>query len=63
MKGPLVSKVNGVLWDLARPLEANCQLELLGFDTAEGKKAWLLLCIYLFTCFCFVVVILVSPNS
>ncbi|XP_059921049.1 threonine--tRNA ligase 1, cytoplasmic isoform X1 [Gadus macrocephalus] len=41
VKGPLVSKVNGVLWDLLRPLEDDCQLELLGFDTIEGKKtAW-----------------------
>ncbi|CAL8290544.1 unnamed protein product [Merluccius merluccius] len=41
VKGPLVSKVNGVLWDLVRPLEADCELELLGFDTIEGKQtAW-----------------------
>ena len=37
-----MSKVNGVLWDLLRPLEDDCQLELLGFDTIEGKKASLL---------------------
>uniref|UniRef100_A0A8C5B934 threonine--tRNA ligase n=1 Tax=Gadus morhua TaxID=8049 RepID=A0A8C5B934_GADMO len=36
VKGPLVSKVNGVLWDLLRPLEDDCQLELLGFDTIEA---------------------------
>uniref|UniRef100_A0A8C5FFG6 threonine--tRNA ligase n=1 Tax=Gadus morhua TaxID=8049 RepID=A0A8C5FFG6_GADMO len=35
-------RVNGVLWDLLRPLEDDCQLELLGFDTIEGKKASLL---------------------
>ncbi|KAG7264123.1 hypothetical protein CRUP_003321 [Coryphaenoides rupestris] len=41
VKGCLVSKVNGVLWDLLRPLEADCELELLGFDTKEGKQtAW-----------------------
>ncbi|KAJ3598600.1 hypothetical protein NHX12_002106 [Muraenolepis orangiensis] len=41
VKGPLVSRVNGVLWDLVRPLEADCELELLGFDTIEGKQtAW-----------------------
>lgn len=38
VKGSLVSKVNGVLWDLLRPLEADCELELLGFDTKEGKQ-------------------------
>uniref|UniRef100_A0A7N5ZTN0 threonine--tRNA ligase n=1 Tax=Anabas testudineus TaxID=64144 RepID=A0A7N5ZTN0_ANATE len=35
----LVSKVNGELWELGRPLEADCELQLLGFDTLEGKKA------------------------
>uniref|UniRef100_A0A7N6AFQ8 threonine--tRNA ligase n=1 Tax=Anabas testudineus TaxID=64144 RepID=A0A7N6AFQ8_ANATE len=34
----LVSKVNGELWELGRPLEADCELQLLGFDTLEGKK-------------------------
>uniref|UniRef100_A0A7N6BNZ1 threonine--tRNA ligase n=1 Tax=Anabas testudineus TaxID=64144 RepID=A0A7N6BNZ1_ANATE len=36
--GALVSKVNGELWELGRPLEADCELQLLGFDTLEGKK-------------------------
>ncbi|XP_026226511.1 threonine--tRNA ligase 1, cytoplasmic isoform X2 [Anabas testudineus] len=39
VKGALVSKVNGELWELGRPLEADCELQLLGFDTLEGKKA------------------------
>ncbi|KAM9723633.1 threonine--tRNA ligase 1, cytoplasmic isoform 3-T5 [Menidia menidia] len=39
MKGALVGKVNGELWELGRPLEADCELQLLGFDTAEGKQA------------------------
>ncbi|XP_037532205.1 threonine--tRNA ligase 2, cytoplasmic [Nematolebias whitei] len=39
LKGALVSKVNGELWELGRPLEEDCELQLLGFDTAEGKKA------------------------
>lgn len=38
LKGALVSKVNGELWELGRPLEEDCELQLLGFDTAEGKK-------------------------
>ncbi|KAM4601098.1 threonine--tRNA ligase 1, cytoplasmic-like isoform 4-T5 [Polymixia lowei] len=39
VKGALVSKVNGELWELVRPLEADCELQLLGFDTVEGKQA------------------------
>ncbi|XP_029359445.1 threonine--tRNA ligase, cytoplasmic isoform X2 [Echeneis naucrates] len=38
-KGALVSKVNGELWGLGQPLEADCELQLLGFDTVEGKQA------------------------
>ncbi|XP_035020079.2 threonine--tRNA ligase 1, cytoplasmic isoform X5 [Hippoglossus stenolepis] len=39
VKGALVSKVNGELWELGQPLEADCELQLLGFDTVEGKQA------------------------
>ncbi|KAM3872953.1 threonine--tRNA ligase 1, cytoplasmic [Diretmus argenteus] len=39
VKGALVSKVNGELWELGRPLEADCELQLLGFNTLEGKQA------------------------
>ncbi|XP_041843285.1 threonine--tRNA ligase 1, cytoplasmic isoform X2 [Melanotaenia boesemani] len=39
LKGALVSKVSGELWELGRPLEADCELHLLGFDTVEGKQA------------------------
>uniref|UniRef100_A0A8C9XZN0 threonine--tRNA ligase n=1 Tax=Sander lucioperca TaxID=283035 RepID=A0A8C9XZN0_SANLU len=39
VKGALVSKVNGELWELGRPLEADCELQLLGFDTVEGRQA------------------------
>lgn len=35
-----ISKVNGELWDLERPLEASCKLELLDFDTEDGKKVF-----------------------
>uniref|UniRef100_A0A8C9Y3M2 threonine--tRNA ligase n=1 Tax=Sander lucioperca TaxID=283035 RepID=A0A8C9Y3M2_SANLU len=38
VKGALVSKVNGELWELGRPLEADCELQLLGFDTVEGRQ-------------------------
>lgn len=38
MKGALVSKVNGELWELGQPLEEDCELQLLGFDTLEGKQ-------------------------
>jgi threonyl-tRNA synthetase len=30
-------KVDGGLWDLERPLERSCKLELLDFDDPEGK--------------------------
>ena len=29
-----------LLWDLARPLEGDCTLELLGFDSPEGKMVF-----------------------
>ena len=32
----VISKVNGELWDICRPLEDNCTLELLKFDNEEG---------------------------
>lgn len=38
MKGALVCRVNGELCELLRPLEADCELQLLGFDTTEGKQ-------------------------
>lgn len=36
----IVAKVNGVLWDLNRPLEENCHLELLKFDNDEAKSVF-----------------------
>ncbi|XP_010883111.1 threonine--tRNA ligase 1, cytoplasmic isoform X2 [Esox lucius] len=39
VKGALVSRVNGELWELLRPLEADCELHLLDYNTAEGKQA------------------------
>jgi threonyl-tRNA synthetase len=33
----MVAKVNGVLWDLTRPLEDNCSLSLLKFSDPDGQ--------------------------
>lgn len=38
VKGALVSKVNGELWDLGQPIQGDCDLQFLGFDTPEGKQ-------------------------
>jgi threonyl-tRNA synthetase len=32
----VIAKVDGVLWDLERPLEKACLLELLDFEHSEG---------------------------
>lgn len=32
----VIAKVNGQLWDLERPLEGSCKLELLDFEHEEG---------------------------
>lgn len=32
----VIARVNGELWDLDRPLEAACRLELLDFEHPEG---------------------------
>lgn len=36
----VISKVNGVLWDLDRPLEGDCNIELLNFSSKEGKEVF-----------------------
>lgn len=36
----VISKVNGELWDLDRPLEGDCQLQLLKFDDEEGQAVF-----------------------
>ncbi|ORZ33962.1 threonyl-tRNA synthetase [Catenaria anguillulae PL171] len=33
----VISKVNGILWDLERPLEESCSLELLDFENEEAR--------------------------
>jgi len=32
----VIAKVDGQLWDLERPLESSCRLELLKFEDTEG---------------------------
>ena len=36
-KVAVAAKVNGELWDLVRPIEADAELEILTFEDAEGK--------------------------
>lgn len=38
-KGVMVSKVNGELWELGRPIQTDCELQFLGFNTLEGRQA------------------------
>lgn len=33
----VIAKVDGELWDLERPLEKSCKVELLDFEHPEGK--------------------------
>lgn len=43
----VIAKVDGTLWDLERPLEKSCKLELLDFEHPEGichaTKLWSML--------------------
>lgn len=36
----VISKVNGNLWDIERPLEKDCTLKFLKFDDDEGKQVF-----------------------
>ncbi|KAF0981384.1 hypothetical protein FDP41_012494 [Naegleria fowleri] len=36
----VVAKVNGTLWDMGRPLEGDCTLELLKWDAPEAKEVF-----------------------
>ncbi|KAG7877767.1 hypothetical protein KL937_004637 [Ogataea polymorpha] len=36
----VISKVNGELWDLERPFEADSKLEFFDFDSPEGKQVF-----------------------
>lgn len=33
----VIARVNGELWDLDRPLEGDCTLDLLTFDDEEAR--------------------------
>lgn len=34
----LVAKVDGGVWDMFRPLESDCALQLCSFDDPDGKE-------------------------
>ncbi|GKD22875.1 threonine--tRNA ligase, mitochondrial 1-like protein [Tanacetum coccineum] len=36
----LISQVNGLLWDMSRPLESDCQLKIFTFDSNEGRDTF-----------------------
>ncbi|XP_022733882.1 threonine--tRNA ligase, mitochondrial 1-like isoform X3 [Durio zibethinus] len=36
----LISSVNGVLWDMNRPLEDDCELKIFTFDSDEGRDTF-----------------------
>lgn len=36
----IIAKVDGDLWDLTRPLEKSCNLQLLDFENDEAKKVF-----------------------
>ena len=36
----LIAKVNGVLWDMTRPLEADCELQIFKFEDDEGRDTF-----------------------
>lgn len=36
----VIAKINGVLWDLDRPLEEDCELQLVKFDENEGQEVF-----------------------
>jgi len=36
----IVAKVDGSSWDMARPLEGDCALQLLSFDDPDGKETF-----------------------
>lgn len=38
----VISRVNGELWDLDRPLEQDCSLEILRFDNDDAQAVGLL---------------------
>eukprot|EP00803_Ostreobium_quekettii_P004623 evm.model.scf_474.4 EVM.evm.TU.scf_474.4 scf_474:55752-66411(-) len=39
-KKAVVAKVDGAVWDMTRPLEGDCAVQILGFDSEEGKETF-----------------------
>ena len=39
-KKVMIAKVDDALWDLGRPLKGSCALQLLDFDTPEGRHTF-----------------------
>lgn len=36
----MISKVDGVLWDLERPLEGDCELQILTFQDPDAQQVF-----------------------
>lgn len=36
----IISKINGTLWDLERPIEGDCTLQFFDFESDEGKRVF-----------------------
>lgn len=36
----IIAKVNGILWDLKRPLETDCTLDFIPFDDIDGRHVF-----------------------
>ena len=36
----LIAQVDGVLWDMCRPLEGDCELKLFTFESDEGRDTF-----------------------
>lgn len=39
-KKAVAAKVDGHVWDIFRPLEGDCQLQILTFEDPDGKEVW-----------------------
>eukprot|EP01025_Chloroclados_australasicus_P039895 TRINITY_DN4154_c0_g1_i3.p1 TRINITY_DN4154_c0_g1~~TRINITY_DN4154_c0_g1_i3.p1 ORF type:complete len:731 (+),score=93.00 TRINITY_DN4154_c0_g1_i3:222-2414(+) len=39
-KKVVIAQVDGVDWDMFRPMEGDCSLKLFGFETPEGREAY-----------------------
>lgn len=36
----MITKINNELWDFDRPLDRDCKLELLKFDSPDGQQVF-----------------------